>query len=743
MKAIHAPRDVPAQKADVVRRESRGVRRLRTKADNPLEMAAALTELILDRAHSAVVAMDERGIVSYWNPSAEKEFGVPRAEAIGRSVADLIVPERLRSAHLAGLERFLAVGEGPILDRRIEMAALRADGSEFSVEMTISALKDSSRWIFYAFVQDISERKASQQENERLVVELRAALHGSERRFDAIVGSLSDPVTIRDREHRFLYANPAALAHLGFDSWEELRETPPAAIMADYLVWREDGRPVAMEDIPSVRILRGEAADPLLIRTVNRATGTERWNLLKAAPLLDAEDEVQATIMIIEDVTEQQRAARQARFLAQASEVLASSLDYEETLKNVAELAVPGLVDWCAVDLFDEDGDRKPVALAHVDSERLKLAQELRAYEPEKIDPEQGLGLVFRTRKAVLYSDLADELLVQAAVDERHLELLRAVGMRAALIVPMTVGKKVLGAMTLVSADSGRSLGQFDLALAEQLAARAAVAIENSRLYSERSVIAHTLQQSLLPDQLPAVPGYELASVYLPAIESSEVGGDFYDVWEVDDNWMMVIGDVTGKGVGAAVLTALVRHTMRAASEFKSSPADLLACVDRALKQQPSLSLCTALCLRLRGDQVTLSVGGHPLPLYLSASGTESVGEHGPLLGGFDGVGWHDLSFTLAPDSTFITYTDGVTDAVGKDGVRFGLTRLREAVTACKGRSAHGVVATLTRTLREFQIGGPADDMAALVLHRRRSRAQTSQREQAVMSQANEITTLP
>jgi PAS domain S-box-containing protein len=743
MKAIHAPRDVPAQKADVVRRESRGVRRLRTKADNPLVMAAALTELILDRAHSAVVAMDERGIVSYWNPSAEKEFGVPRAEAIGRSVADLIVPERLRSAHLAGLERFLAVGEGPILDRRIEMAALRADGSEFSVEMTISALKDSSRWIFYAFVQDISERKASQQENERLVVELRAALHGSERRFDAIVGSLSDPVTIRDREHRFLYANPAALAHLGFDSWEELRETPPAAIMADYLVWGEDGRPVAMEDIPSVRILRGEAADPLLIRTVNRATGTERWNLLKAAPLLDAEDEVQATIMIIEDVTEQQRAARLARFLAQASEVLASSLDYEETLKNVAELAVPGLVDWCAVDLFDEDGDRKPVALAHVDSERLKLAQQLRAYEPEKIDPEQGLGLVFRTREAVLYSDIADELLVQAAVDERHLELLRAVGIRAALIVPMTVGKKVLGAMTLVSADSGRSLGQFDLALAEQLAARAAVAIENSRLYSERSVIAHTLQQSLLPDQLPAVPGYELASVYLPAIESSEVGGDFYDVWEVDDNWMMVIGDVTGKGVGAAVLTALVRHTMRAASEFKSSPADLLACVDRALKQQPSLSLCTALCLRLRGDQVTLSVGGHPLPLYLSASGIESVGEHGPLLGGFDGVGWHDLSFTLAPDSTFITYTDGVTDAVGKDGVRFGLTRLREAVTACKGRSAHGVVARLIRTLREFQIGGPADDMAALVLHRRRSRAQTSQREQAVMSQANEITTLP
>ncbi|MGH2867804.1 MAG: SpoIIE family protein phosphatase [Solirubrobacteraceae bacterium] len=706
-------------------------------------MPAAPTELILDHAHNAVVAMDEQGVVSYWNPSAEKTFGVSRAEAVGRSVADLIVPDRLRSAHLAGLERFLAVGEGPILDRRIEMAALRADGSEFPVEMTISALKDGFHWVFYAFIQDISERKTSQEENERLVMELRTALHGSERRFDAIVGSLDDPVTIRDREDRFLYANPAAVAHLGFDSWEALRETPPAAIMADYSVSREDGRPVAMEDIPSVRILRGEEAEPLLIRTVNRETGLERWNLLKAAPLLDAEGEVEATIMIIEEVTEQQRVARQARFLAQASEVLASSLDYEETLKNVAELAVPGLVDWCAVDLFDEDGDRKSVAVAHVDPERLRLAERLRAYEPEVRDPNQGLGLVLRTGESVLYTDIADELLVLAAVDERHLELLRAVGMRSVLIVPMSVGKKILGAMTLVSADSGRLLGQFDLSLAEQVAVRAAVAIENSRLYSERSVIAHTLQQSLLPDQLPAVPGYELASVYLPAVESSDVGGDFYDVWEVDGNWMMVIGDVTGKGVEAAVLTALVRHTVRAASEFKSSPADLLACVDRALKQQPSLSICTALCLRVRGDQVTLAVGGQPLPLHVSASGIESVGEYGPLLGGFDGVGWQNLSLTVAPGSTFVTYTDGVTDAVGEGGVRFGLARLREAVVACEGCSAHGVVAGLTRTLREFQVGSPVDDMAALVIHRYPSRPQMSQGDQAVMSHANEVATSP
>src|SRR5207237_1746252 len=110
-----------------------------------------------------------------------------------------------------------------------------------------------------------------------------------------------------------------------------------------------------MEDIPSVRILRGESAEPLLIRTVHKQTGMQRWNLLKSAPLLGADGQVEATITIIEDITGQKRVERQGAFLAEVSAALASSLDYEQTLRNVAELAVPGVVDWCAVDLRHED----------------------------------------------------------------------------------------------------------------------------------------------------------------------------------------------------------------------------------------------------------------------------------------------------------------------------------------------------------------------------------------------------
>ena len=639
-------------------------------------MPEPLIDQILDWAPNAVISMDESGTVTYWNPRAEEMFGVAREDALGRTVAELIVPERIRGAHSAALDRFLANGTGPLIGRKVELDALRSDGSELPVELTLSAVRDGDRWRFHAFVADISGRKQTEYERDVLVEELRVALEGSERRFEAVVGSFGDPVTIRDRQDRIIYANAAALEVLGFESVEQLSVTPPDDIMSDYIVSGDDGSPVVMEDIPSVRILRGLRADPLLIRTIHRQTGAQRWQLLKSAPLLGADGEIEATITVIEDVTEQKRAERQSAFLADVSAALASSLDYEQTLRNVARLAVPDVVDWCAVDLREEDGDRRPVAVAHADPAQLQLAEELRNYEEIRLNPNEGIGLVFRTGKPVLYPAILDEMLVRLAADEHHLELLRAVGMRSVAIVPMSVGNRILGAMTLVNAESGRVLDDSDLTLAQQVADRAAVAIENARLYSERSSIAHTLQQSLLPEQLPQIPGFELASVYIPAFESTEVGGDFYDVWELEDGWMLVIGDVTGKGIEAAALTSLVRHTLRVASEFESSPAELLARVDSILKKQRARSICTALCMRLSEDRALLSAGGHPLPLHVNSRGVNRVGEHGPLLGGFSDVSWHDTTVELEPDSILVAYTDGVTDAIGADGTRYGLQRL-------------------------------------------------------------------
>ncbi|HMH46551.1 MAG TPA: SpoIIE family protein phosphatase [Solirubrobacteraceae bacterium] len=555
------------------------------------------------------------------------------------------------------------------------------------------------------------------QGEQQLVDELRRALPGSELRLAVILDAVAEAVTIRAPDNRLVYANRAALDRLGFDSVEELGRADPEALMGPYETLDEHGREIRMADLPSVRVLRGEPSEPLLMRTVERRSGEERWVLLKATAVRDAAGEVEAAVTIIEDVTLAQRATRRAEFLARIGQMLASSLDYQQTLRNVAGLAVPQIADWCAVDLFDDRGRREPVAIAHSDPAKLQMAARLRAFEPERLDPDQGLGRVQRTGEPQLYTDIPDELLVATAVDEEHLRLLREVGMRAVVIVPLAIRGRTIGALTMVSAESGRSFDASDLEFAEQIAARAALAVESARLYGERSAVARTLQSSLLPEAIPEIPGWEVAALYRPAGQESDVGGDFYDLWDVDGDWLMMIGDVTGKGVGAATVTALVRHTARVASEFDARPAQVLARIDAALRRGPAISLCTALCLRISSEGgATLAVGGHPLPLRLRDGEVEELGSYGTLLGALEHTRWPEVPIAMCPDDTLVAYTDGVTDAVGAEGQRWGADRLRRTLAGMGGAPPSAVRQRLMDALEGFQVGAQADDTALVVM---------------------------
>jgi PAS domain S-box-containing protein len=549
-----------------------------------------------------------------------------------------------------------------------------------------------------------------------LVEELRRALAGSEQRLAVILDSLAEAVTIRGRDDHLVHANRAALDRLGFSSAEELRKADPQALMGPYETTDEHGNEVRMEDLPSVRLLRGEQPEPLLLRATHRETGDEQWSLLKATAVRDSKGQVEAAVTIIEDVTQSKRAALRMEFLARAGEVLASSLDYEQTLRNVAGLAVPQIADWCAVDLFDAEGQREPVAIAHSQPEKLKTAARLRTYEPERLDPDQGLGRVRRTGEPLLYTEIPDELLVGAAADDEHLRLLREVGMRSALIVPLRIGARTIGALTMVSSESGRRFDERDVEFAAQIAARAATAVESARLYSERSAIALTLQNSLLPEAIPEIPGWDIAALYRPAGHESEVGGDFYDFWEVDGDWLMMIGDVTGKGVGAATVTSLVRHTARAASEFDARPAQILARIDAALRRRASISLCTALCMRLSRDGATLAVGGHPLPLRVSGDDVAEVGRHGTLLGALPRTDWPEAQIAIEPGQTLVAFTDGVTDALGDDGERWGTERLRETLAGAGDAAPAALRTRVVQALDEFQVGAQADDTALVIM---------------------------
>lgn len=636
----------------------------------------------------------------------------PELSAIGQGR----LVRRVDAAHLEALAPNPADRESlaALRMRSAMYVPVRAAGRTLAV-MTLAVGPSGRRYGAedLGFASTAGSRAGLAIENSRLVGELQEA----RQRMEAIVGSLADAVTIRDLSGRIVYANDAALESMGFTSVDEIANRDPEGLLNEYIITDEAGNPLEMKDLPSVRLLQGEEPKPLLLRYIARPSGSEHWRLLKSTPLYDAAGQLEAAVTIIEDVTATKRAERQTSFLSRASDILASSLDYEETLRNVAWLAVPDVADWCAVDLVDERGMRQQVVAAHRDPQRLALAERLRQYDTAEPDPNQGLGRVLATGESALYSDIPLEMLEAAAQDEEHLSLLSAVGMRSVLIVAMRTGARIIGAMSLVSAESGRRFTDEDVSFAEQVAARAAVAVENARLYTERSQIATTLQQSLLPDALPQIEGWEIASLYRPARTGGEVdvGGDFYDAFKSEHGWLMLIGDVTGKGIEAAAMTSLVRHGARFVGEELPDPAGILARLDAALRQQPTLSLCSALCMRIEGDQVCLASAGHPLPLIVTDDGVRAVGSAGPVLGAFADSEWPTEELVLRPNEVLLLYTDGVTDTVGPEG-RFGDQRLRRTTAECGPLPANELLACLDKALSEFQVGPQADDTAALAL---------------------------
>jgi Stage II sporulation protein E (SpoIIE)/GAF domain/PAS fold len=532
---------------------------------------------------------------------------------------------------------------------------------------------------------------------------------------------LGESVTIRAPDDTIIYANRAMREEMGFDSLDEFRKRSPRSLMDDYIVTDEHGRALRMEDLPSVRLVHGEAAEPLLLHAVNRATGEVQWQLLKAAALRDGRGEILAAVTVIEDVTAVKTAELRTRVLAESGRLLVSSLDYQQTLRNVASLAVPALADWCVVDLFDERFRRENVTTAHRDPAKRALAARLRELEPDQLDPDLALSRVLRTGASELYPEVSDQQLVQGAHGEEHLRLLRELQIRSMAVVPMHVPRRTLGVMTLVTAESGRRLTRDDLSLAEQLAGRAAVAVDNARLHTTLAEVASTLQQSLLPDELPEVPGWEIASLYRPAGAEAriDVGGDFYEVFNTDEGWFALIGDVTGKGVNAAALTALMRKGARFASRREPQPAAILSRLNEFLTQRPGDSLCTALCAQLCDGRAVLSSAGHPPAMIVAGDGrVREAAATGPLLGAFTNAEWSEQTVPVASDELVLLYTDGVTETAGADE-RFGESRLRTLLSRHASASPQELLAQLDAAIEAFSSGAGRDDIAALALRPR------------------------
>ena len=637
-------------------------------------------------------------------------------EAVDR-VRELVVPD-LADVCEIDLDPAAARPAETDPEGRAMIVPLRARGMEIgALRLTLTS---PSRGTYgaddVAFAKVLAGRVALALDNAGLFSEVESL----EARQTAALGSLDEAVTIQDADGSLLYANEAAAKALGFASPEELLATPPREIIDAWEGRHEDGRPLRTEDLPGRRVLAGETPEPLLLRARHRQTGEERWRLVKATAVRDPEGRPRMAVNVIEDVTDVKRAEMAQRFLAEAGVLLGSSLDQDETLQRVAALVVPQLADWCSVSLPDDRGYLRAVAVAHSDPDKVRIAREYNRRFPVHVGSAEGSALVLRDGASQLHNEITDDLLDLMVEDPERRATLQSLGMRAAMIVPLVGTHGVIGTLTFVSAESGRRFSEADLELAEELGRRAGTAVENARLYTERSHIARTLQTGLLPDALPTIPGFEIASLYRPAGEENLVGGDFYDGFHTPAAWMLTVGDVTGRGAEAAALTAQARHTLRTAGILLGEPVAAIEELNRALVGRRDLPFCTVAVVLVEEDgdrtRARIACAGHPQPLLVRRGEVRRVGAIGPVVGAWEDASWDTEVVGLDPDDVLVLYTDGVTDAHGRDG-RFGEARLTEALRGATG--AQDAVARVQAALTAFERGAQADDTAMVALQRR------------------------
>jgi PAS domain S-box-containing protein len=529
-----------------------------------------------------VIVMDGAGRIHDWNPAAARIFGRSREEAVGKLVAELIVPGPLREAHRNALKRYLETGEASILDRRVELSAMRSDGSEFPVELAVSRLPGSGQPLFAGFIRPLGGERAPEVENRRL----------------------------------------------------------------------------------------------------------------------------------------QQRMA----FLAQAGLALDSSLEFGETLHQLGELVVPELAEIAVVDLLEDSGTIRTAVATAVEPEWARAVEAMRREHPLSLASAHPVAEVLRTGRASLQGVMSSEFQRTIAAGAEHYELMRRLRYRSAIVVPLVARQRVLGTLSLLRTEGSEPYAENDMALPADLARRAALAIDNARLFEATRELARTLQQSLLPREPPEIPGTRVTGHYRAAAQGQEVGGDFYDLFAIDpEHWGIAIGDVSGKGPDAASLTAFARYTIRALAV--ADPVDVLKRLNGSALRAPPLlpeQLFTVVfaAASVTGDGLALEIAsaGHPPPLVRRADGSvEPVPVSGPLIGLTAGPEFVRARVVLGAGDLLLLYTDGLTDARAPDEMldERDLTTLLERTSGLSGEQlAEFLEASVTRGQ------DPRDDIALLVIER-------------------------
>ena len=398
------------------------------------------------------------------------------------------------------------------------------------------------------------------------------------------------------------------------------------------------GPDTAPEHVEALRAALREQRTATVTLLNYRRDGTAFWNEVSLSPVFDDGGALTHFVGVQADVTDRVRAEqererayaaeREARaqaeraqarlaLLAEASTLLTATLDVDTAMQRLANLAVPALADWCSVELVQDTDPAHRLAVAHVDAEGAELLRQADRIRPRPLVPTSAAAGVLAGGEAVLVAEVDDEYLRQISADDEQLALYRRLETRSAMVLPLRARRQTLGTITLATTtSSGRRLTASDLELAKDLTRRAALAVDNARLYTREHQVVEALQRSLLPT-LPSIPGLAVAARYLASSEGSQVGGDWYDVLALPDGVVGVaIGDVMGHDISAAASMGQLRSVLRSYAWEGGRASDVLDRLDQLVQALEMAQLATAVYGRLQ-----LVTGGEAWTLRFAKCG--------------------------------------------------------------------------------------------------------------------------
>jgi len=425
-------------------------------------------QLLSERARDIILYIGQDARIIEANGAAVAAYGYDRATLLTMHIYDL----RDSATVVAVAGQMAQADSGGIL---FETRHRRKDGTTFPVEVSSIGADISGERVLISIVRDITERKQAE-----------ANLRESEERFRATFDQAAVGMAQISPNGRYMRVNERLCEITGYSQAELLQKTYQAITHPDDL---------AADVAQTERLLAGEISSYTIEKRYLHKDGSSIWTTMARSAVRDAAGVVQYGVALIEDISARKVAEARLHFLAEAGAVLTTSLDYALTLQQVADLMVLHLADWCAVDIVGANGTLELAAVAHVDPTKVQWARSLREQSPPDMDAPYGLPNVVRTGVAEFYPEISEELILRSEPDDEQLAIIRQVGFKSVIIVPLQARGQVLGGLTLVWSDSDRHYTQSDLHFAEEVARRAALAVDNARLYQDARQAEGQLRQ--------------------------------------------------------------------------------------------------------------------------------------------------------------------------------------------------------------------------------------------------------